>query len=319
MRIELLPINEQVIVIAGASSGIGLVTAKQAAHRGASVVLASRNGDELTQAVEEIRQDGGRAVHFAADVADPQQVETIAEAALRAFGRIDTWVNNAAVSMYGRITELANEDMWRQMDVSFWGQVYGSRTAVKHLRHRGGAIVNVGSVLSDRAIPLQGIYCAAKHALKAFTDALRMELEDEGAPIAVALVKPASIATPDVVAGVILHAAQHPLRELIAGGAGAGRSSARFESLPTAERSGNLHPKLATGNGDRGRAGVGHTRGSSVYTKARKHPAAAAGIAAATVALAGAAWRFYGGQSRRRAAKVDSPGAGPGDLEYGLS
>src|SRR4030095_15343038 len=92
MRIELLPINEQVIVIAGASSGIGLVTAKQAAHRGASVVLAWRNGDELTQAVEEIRQDGGRAVHIAADVADPHQVETIAEAALRALGRMRAWV-----------------------------------------------------------------------------------------------------------------------------------------------------------------------------------------------------------------------------------
>ena len=319
MRIELLPINEQVIVIAGASSGIGLVTAKQAAHQGASVVLASRNGDELSQAVEEIRRDGGRAVHIAADVSDPQQVETIAEVAQRAFGRIDTWVNNAAVSMYGRITELAVEDMWRQMDINFWAQVYGARTAVKHLRHRGGAIVNVGCALSDRAIPLQGIYSAAKHALKAFTDSLRMELEDEGAPIAVTLVKPASLDAPEVVAGVILHAAQHPLRELIAGRAGAKQNAERLTPFAPPARQDNLRSRSATDVGERGRPGVGHPPGSSVYTKAMMHPAAAAGIAAATVALAGAAWKFYGGLSRRRAEKADGSAVAPGDLEYGLS
>ena len=98
--------------------------------------------------------------------------------------------------MYGRIMELPLEDMRRQFDVNYWGQVYGSRAAVRYLRTRGGALINVGSALSDRAIPLQGNYCAAKHALKAFTDALRMELEEEGAPISVTLVKPASIDTP---------------------------------------------------------------------------------------------------------------------------
>lgn len=361
MRIELLPLNEQVIVITGASSGIGLVTAREAAQRGASVVLASRNGDELAQAVEEIRHGGGRAVHIAADVADPHQVDTIAEAAIRAFGRIDTWVNNAAVSMYGRITELSIEDMRRQMEINFWGQVYGARTAVKHMRHRGGAIVNVGSALSDRAIPLQGIYCAAKHALKAFTDSLRMELEDEGVPVSITLVKPASIDTPffekartylgvepqpvppvyapEVVAGVILHAAQHPLRELIAGGAGAKLSAARFaprladkymerwtfESQQTDTpaspgRRDNLYSPVANDGGERSHTWRGHTRGSSVYTKAMLHPAAAAGIAAATVALAGAVWRYAGpsrrsrGNGDRTAAKADS-----GQLEYGLS
>ena len=166
----------------------------------------------------------------------PRRLTRIADTALREFGRIDTWVNNAAVSMYGRIMDLSIEDMRRQMDVNYWGQVYGSRTAVQHLRREGGALINVGSALSDRAIPLQGGYCAAKHALKAFTDTLRMELEEQGIPIAVTLVKPASIDTPffekartylgvepqpvppvyapEVVADVILHAAQHPLREL---------------------------------------------------------------------------------------------------------
>jgi short-subunit dehydrogenase len=353
MKIELLPVNEQVMVITGASSGIGLVTAKQAAQRGASVVLVARNGEELAHAVEEIRHVGGRAIHITADVSDPHQVEMIGEAALRAFGRIDTWVNNAAVSMYGRVTELPIEDMRRQVDINFWGQVYGARTAVRHLRERGGAIVNVGSALSDRAIPLQGIYCAAKHALKAFTDTLRMELEDEGVPISVTLVKPASIDTPffdkartyigvepqpvppvyapEVVAGVILHAAQHPLRELIAGGSGAKLSAARlaprladkylerwtFDAQKTDKatapgRRDNLYSPVADDGGERGHNWNGHTRGSSLYTKAMLHPAAAAGIAAAAAAaLAGAAWRVYG-RNRR-------PTANPNELGFGLS
>ena len=352
MRIELLPVGEQVMVITGASSGIGLVTARQAARQGASVVLAARNGADLARAVEEIRREGGRAIHIAADVADPLQVDTIADAAVRAFGRIDTWVNNAAVSMYGRLTELPIEDMRRQMDINFWGQVYGARAAVQRLRNRGGAIINVGSALSDRAIPLQGAYCAAKHALKAFTDTLRMELEDEGAPISVTLVKPASIDTPffekartylgvepqpvppvyapEVVASVIIHAAQHPLRELIAGGAGAKLSAARFaprladkymerwtfesqktEITTAPGRRDNLYTPVPADGGERGRNWGGHTRASSVYTKAMLHPAAAAGIAAATVALAGTAWRVFGGRRRQR---VDSS-----ELEFGLS
>ncbi len=250
MKLALKPLDEQVIVITGASSGIGLVTARHAARRGACVVLAARNETDLRGATEAIRRAGGRAVYAVADVADAAQVEAIAETAIREFGRIDTWVNNAAVSMYGRIVDLSIEDMRRQMDVNYWGQVYGSRTAVQHLRRAGGALINVGSALSDRAIPLQGGYCAAKHALKGFTDALRMELEEQGIPIAVTLVKPASIDTPffekartylgveprpvppvyapEVVAGVILHAAQTPLRELIAGGSGAKLSAARF-------------------------------------------------------------------------------------------
>jgi NAD(P)-dependent dehydrogenase (short-subunit alcohol dehydrogenase family) len=174
MKIQLLPIQEQVIVITGASSGIGLVTAMQAARRGARVVLVARNQGDLREAVDRIRAQGGRAIDVVADVADPQQVDRVAEEAMREFGRIDTWVNNAAVSMYGRLVETPIQDLRRQMDVNYWGQVYGSLAAVRRLRHRGGALINVGSALSDRAIPLQGNYCASKHALKAFTDALRM-------------------------------------------------------------------------------------------------------------------------------------------------
>lgn len=242
MKPALKPLSEQVMVITGASSGIGLVTAKHAARAGARVVLAARNDADLREAVDEIRREGGRAIHAPADVADPDQVDRVATAAIAEFGRIDTWVNNAAVSMYRRVMELSVEEMRRQFDVNYWGQVYGSRAAVPHLRGHGGAIINVGSALCDRAIPLQANYCAAKHALRGFTDALRMELEADGAPIAVTLIKPSSIDTPffekarthlrvepqpvppvyapEIVATAILRCATHPTRDLIVGGAG---------------------------------------------------------------------------------------------------
>ena len=156
MDVNLKPIDEQVIVITGASSGIGLVTARMAARQGACVVLAARNEDDLRRAVDEIRAEGGRATWQVADVADAEQVGRVAETALRDFGRIDTWVNNAAVAVYGRVMEVELQDMRRQFDVIYWGQVHGSRAAVPLLRKQGGALINVASALADRAIPLQG-------------------------------------------------------------------------------------------------------------------------------------------------------------------
>ncbi len=242
MSVKLKPLGEQVVVITGASSGIGLATARSAARRGAKVVICSRNEAELKDAVREIESRDGQARYVVADVSRQEDVERLAQQAVESFGGIDTWVNNAGVSFYGRIAEVPIEDMRRLLDVNFWGVVYGSRAALPYLRLTGGALINMGSVVSDRAIPLQGIYSASKHAVKGFTDALRMELEEEGAPVSVTLIKPSPIDTPyfeharnymevepkppapvyapEVVAGAILQAAEQPVRDVTVGGGG---------------------------------------------------------------------------------------------------
>ena len=242
MDVELKPLDQQTVVITGASSGIGLATARMAAERGARVVLVSRDKRDLRRAVREIEKRGGEAIYAVADVADPAQVQGVADAAVRTFGGFDTWVNNAGISIYGRLEEVPDEDARRLFDTNYWGMVNGSLVAAEHLRKRGGALINIGSVVSDRAIPIQGHYSASKHAVKGFTDALRMELEEEGAPISVSLVKPSSIDTPftqharnlmdaepsvpapvyspKTVARAILSCAERPRRDITVGAGG---------------------------------------------------------------------------------------------------
>ena len=235
-------LKEQTIVITGASSGIGLATAQMAAQRGASVVLSSRNEAELQRVVKEINDAGGRATYAVADVSNPDELDEVAAEAVRTFGTIDTWVNNAGVSIYGKLTEVPMADKKRLFDVNFWGVVNGCRTAVHHMRERGGTIINIGSIVSDQAIPLQGIYSASKHAVQGYTNALRMELEHDKVPISVSLVKPSAIDTPyleharnymeaapsfpppvyapEVVATTILKCAERPVRDITVGGGG---------------------------------------------------------------------------------------------------
>jgi short-subunit dehydrogenase len=239
---KLTRLEDQVIVITGASSGIGLTTAEMAASRGARVVLNARNDGDLHGAVERIRQRGGAAIAVPGDVADDEAMDLLAQRATDAFGTIDTWVNNAGIGMYGRLWEMPMADKRRLFDVNFWGVVNGCRTAVRHLRANGGAIINIGSVTSERAVPLLGIYGASKFAVKGYTDALRMEVDEAGWPIAVTLVKPASINTPfieharnymrqepefappvyapEAVARAILRCAERPTREIVIGGGG---------------------------------------------------------------------------------------------------
>jgi short-subunit dehydrogenase len=191
------PLDEQVIVITGASSGIGLCTALMAAERGARVVLVARSEETLANTVRQIRAQGGEAIYAVADVAKREQLESAAISAINIYGRIDTWVNNAGVAIYGRLDEVSDADHRRLFDVNFWGVVNGSLIALPYLRDAGGVLINVGSEVSDAVIPLQGMYSASKHAVKGFTDALRIEVENlEEAPVLVTLIQPTAVNTP---------------------------------------------------------------------------------------------------------------------------
>lgn len=240
MRVTLRPLTEQRVVITGASSGIGLATAHRAAAAGASVALIARNGEALAAIAEEIEGKGGRAIVIPADVGNRDEVEAAATATIAAFGGIDTWVNDAGVDLWGRLVDTSEADHRRLFETNYWGVVHGSLVAVDHLRARGGALINIGSVESDRAFPLQGAYAASKQAVRGFTDTLRMELEERRLPISVTLVKPGSVGTPlpdhaktyldraprlpkpvydpGEAARAILHAAEHPARDIFVGG-----------------------------------------------------------------------------------------------------
>ena len=190
-------INEQVMVITGASSGIGLCTALMAAERGAKLVLAARSKATLLDVVEEIHSLGGEVISVVADVGDRAQVENIAQEAIAKFGRIDTWVNDAGVSIYGRLDEVSEEDSRKLFDTNFWGVVNGSLTALPYLRASQGALINIGSEVSDAVIPLQGMYSASKHAVKGFTDALRVEIEEvDKDEMTITLIQPTAVNTP---------------------------------------------------------------------------------------------------------------------------
>jgi short-subunit dehydrogenase len=242
--LKLKPVGSQVIVITGATSGIGLSTARAAASRGASLMLVARNEEALKSVAEDLTAKGAQVVYAVADVGVEAQVRAAAEAAIARFGGFDTWVNDAGVSVFGDIAKTPIADQRRLFETNYWGVVYGSLVAVEHLRGRpgGGAVINLGSALGDMAIPLQGAYSASKHAVKGFTQALRMELIREGAPVSVTLIKPSAIDTPykdhaknltgapvknpppvyatPLVAQAILYAAEHRVRTLSVGAGG---------------------------------------------------------------------------------------------------
>jgi short-subunit dehydrogenase len=146
---------------------------------------------------DRINAGGGEAIAVHCDVADREDVDRLAEATIAHFGRIDTWVNNAGLGMHGRLDEIDLKDAQRLFDVNFWGLVYGSLAALPHLKANGGALINVGSEVSEAAAPLLGIYTASKHAVKGFTDCLRSETEDvDGAAVSITLIQPTAVDTP---------------------------------------------------------------------------------------------------------------------------
>jgi short-subunit dehydrogenase len=318
----LKPLSEQAIVITGATSGIGLATARKAARAGACVFLIARGEKDLARLTEELQATGARVAHAVADVADFDALSEAAEKCGRLFGGFDTWVNNAGISIFGPIREVSLDDQRRLFETNYWGVVNGSLIAADHLRRRpgGGTIVNVGSTLSDAPVPIQGVYSASKHAVKGFTNAFRMELMRDRAPVAVSLVKPSAIDTPynrharnitgqavqnpqpvyatPVVADTILWCATHPIREITVGGGGRIIASfyaalpglaeplfARFAPVLMRDKRGEYRP-YEDGLWDPADDGLEEevhypmVRGFSTLAEIRKHPGVTAGIVA---------------------------------------
>jgi NAD(P)-dependent dehydrogenase (short-subunit alcohol dehydrogenase family) len=240
--VQLKPVEEQVVALMGASSGIGRETALRFAERGARVVVSAGSEEGLNSLVEEVRDKGGQATAIPAEVTDFEQVKAVASGAVEKYGRLDTWVHLAAVGLFATFEQTTPEEFARVIDVNLMGQVYGAMAALPHLKREGrGALIHISSVEAKRSFPFHSAYGASKHGIDGFLEALRVELKHEGWPISVTQVMPATINTPffdkgrtklgvkpmgvppiyepETVANVILYAAENPARDLVSGGA----------------------------------------------------------------------------------------------------
>ena len=242
MKLQLKPIEEQVAVVMGASSGIGRATALLLAKQGARVVVSSRRQQALDELVEEIERAGGVAIAVAADVTHFDQIENVARVAIEKYGRIDTWVHTAAAALYARFEETSPEEYQRVIQVTQIGAAWGAMVALPHLKRSRGALIQVSSVEALVGIPYQAAYGSAKHGMKAYLDVLRIELDHDNVPVSVTNIMPSGINTPffsnartklgvkpvavppiyqpEIVAHAILAAACKPIPEIIVGGAG---------------------------------------------------------------------------------------------------
>lgn len=332
MKIPLKKISNQVIVITGATSGIGLTTARLAAKRGAKLVLAARNEDALKQLSYELIKRGSEVAYATADVGVEDDVKKIAQTAIDRFGGFDSWINNAGISIFGSVEDISLDDQRQLFQTNFWGVVHGSLVAISHLKKHGGALINLGSEVSDCALPLQGMYAASKHAVKGFTDSLRLELEQQNAPVSVTLIKPAAIDTmfvehaknylpvepklpppiyaPEVAADAILFAAENPRRDIFVGGAAKLLASGAYyaprmldgymkrflfkqQQSRFAVKERRLNSLYTHGQDLRERYGYdGHVFESSLYTKAVLHPKKIFALWAGAAFTFFALWRY---------------------------
>jgi len=322
---QLKPLSEQVAVVVGASSGIGRAAALKLAGRGAKVVVAARSEPGLVSLVAEITAQGGDASYVVCDVVDFEQVKQVAEKAVQTYGRIDTWVNSAAQLVHATFEDTTPEEFRRLMEVNYLGQVHGALAALPHLRSAGrGALIAISSVESIVSLPLHAAYSASKHAVEGAMDALRRDLMVEKVPISVTSVKPATINTPlfnnartkmdvkptgpppiyqpSVVADCVVYAAEHPVRDLFAGGSGRMMALNQFTSPRQMdlllsrigvrfEKTKDPLPGGSEGNLDRPRLddnraeGDFHARRVSVYTWLQTHPWSRRAATAGTVLL----------------------------------
>jgi len=230
----------RVVVITGASAGVGRATARAFARRGAHVGLLARGRDGLEGARRDVERLGGRAVIVPTDVADASAVDNAADAVERALGPIDVWVNNAMVSVFAPVTRIEPEEFRRVTEVTYLGTVYGTLAALRRMLPRDrGVIVQVGSALAYRGIPLQSAYCGAKHAIQGFMDSLRSELLHDDSGVRVTMVQLPALNTPqfrwvknrlprkpqpvppifqpEVAAEAVVYAADHARREMYVG------------------------------------------------------------------------------------------------------
>ncbi|MGJ3264941.1 MAG: SDR family NAD(P)-dependent oxidoreductase [Salinarimonas sp.] len=312
MIVRLKPLAHQIVVVTDAAGGVGRAVAREAAARGARLVLVGRDGAALESVAGTLAASGTHAVTVEADVSDPEDARRVAQVAQAAYGGFDTWIATAPTALAGAALATSAAEQRRVFDGLYWSAAHGAIEAARHLRRRGGAIVVIGGGVADRAVAARASYAAARGAIAAFVAGLRRELAAERAPVSLTLVRPSALDVPGddgrlddavcaydpmLVARAALFAAEHPRRSLVVGAGG-----------HAADMLGTMAPGLGGGLARRMARAAPH-RDTSLALEAQLHPGAAAAIALGTgLIVAGLAWalaRAGEGADERQAGPVD--------------